>query len=143
MPPYTADYFWRMVLEQFPELREDFAEDEGLLHLQMGSFARRTQQAKGEADWDTYKRCVALAAELWKRPDSPLLNALNVSFLEHIDFNGPRGPIAWGYLSLELRRAWQDMQRYLEDLGARSKNNGTLNGDRQSGRTSARWRHRR
>ncbi len=143
MPPYTADDFTRMVLEQFPELRDDFAEAEGLLHLHMGSFARRTQQAKGEADWDTYKRCVALAAELWKRPGSPLLNALNVSFLQHIDFDGPRGPIAWGYLSPELRRGWQDMQRYLEDLAAPSKNKGTLNADRQSGRTSARRRQRR
>src|SRR5690349_19240546 len=91
---YTADDFRRLVLAEFPELLEEFEDFADLLHLQMAVFARRTQLAKGEGDWDTYARCIRLADTLWRRPDEPLLNALNVSYLEMIDFDGPRGPVA-------------------------------------------------
>ena len=57
-----------------------------------------------------------LAAELWRRPDEALLNALNVSFLEHLDFDGPNGPEAWGYLSPELQDGWRAMQAYMARL---------------------------
>ena len=114
--PYSADDFRRLALERFPELREEFEDYAGLLHLQMAAFARHTQQAKGDADWDTYEKCIALADELWQRPSHDLLNALNVSFLENLDFDGPRGPVAWEYLSPGLKLGWRSMQRYLEDL---------------------------
>jgi len=114
--PYSADDFRRLALERFPELREEFEDYASLLHLQMAAFARRTQQAKGDGDWDTYEKCIALADDLWQRPSPDLLNALNVSFLEHLDFDGPRGPVAWEYLSPSLKLGWRSMQRYLEDL---------------------------
>jgi hypothetical protein len=114
--PLSADDFRRLALERFPELREEFADFAGLLHVQMGAFARRTQQAKGTADWDTYQQCIALADELWQRPSEELLNALNVSFLENLDFEGPRGPVAWEYLSPGLKLGWRTMQRYLEEV---------------------------
>jgi hypothetical protein len=116
MQPYSADDFRRLALERFPELRQEFEDFAGLLHVQMGAFARRAQQAKGEADWDTYARCVALADELWQRPSDELLNALNVSFLENLDFEGPRGRVAWDYLSPGLKLGWRNMQRYLEEV---------------------------
>jgi hypothetical protein len=115
-PLYTADVFRRLALAEFPELREEFDEYPELLHLQMAAFARRTQQAKGEADWDTYVRCIRLADTVWRHPDEHLLNALNVSFLEMIDFDGPRGPVAWTYLTPELQHAWRAMQAYLARL---------------------------
>ena len=119
--PYTADDFRRMALTEFPELGDDFEYNEGLLHVQMGSFAQRLQEAKGAADWDTYHRGVRLANELWRRPDEALLNALNVSFLEHLDFDGPRGPYAWTLLTPELQHGWRAMQQYLKDLAKVSK----------------------
>jgi hypothetical protein len=61
---------------------------------------------------------VRLAAELWRRPDADLLNALNVSFLEHLDFDGPRGPLAWERLTPELRAGWRAMRAANERLMA-------------------------
>ena len=53
--------FYRMVTEAFPELQAELDEDPELLHVQMGAFARFTEQAKGRGDWPTYQRCIALA----------------------------------------------------------------------------------
>ena len=88
---HSADDFTRMALAEFPELAEEFDEWPDLLHVKMGAFARIAQQAKGEGDWDRYARCMRLADELLRLPAADLENALNVSFLEHLTFDGPRG----------------------------------------------------
>ena len=75
---YGHSDFYRMVTEAFPELQAELDEDPELLHVQMGAFARFTEQAKGRGDWSTYQRCIALADALWRTPDAALLNALNV-----------------------------------------------------------------
>ena len=110
--PYTHSDFVRMALVEFPELREEFEESPELLHLQMGAFARLVQRAKGEADWGLYERAVRLADEIFAHADPALKNALHVSFLERIDFDGPRGPTAWDYLSPSLQSAWRLMKEY-------------------------------
>jgi len=116
--PYSRSDFVRLTLAEFPNLRAEFDEAEGLLHLQMHAFTRLMQHAKGSADWDTYRRGVRLAAELWSRPDEDLLNALNVSFLEHLDFDGPRGPEAWQRLTSELQHGWKAMKAYNDRVAA-------------------------
>lgn len=114
--PYTHADFVRLALAEFPELGEEFEEDEGLLHLQMHAFTRFVQRVTREGDWATYARCMRLAHELWRRPDDALLNALNVSFLEHLDFDGANGEKAWTYLTPELRDGWRAMEAYMERL---------------------------
>ena len=116
--PQTQADFVRLALAEFPVLREEFADVDGLLHLQMHAFTRLMQRAKGAADWETYRRGVRLAAELWRRPDEALLNALNVSFLEHLDFDGPRGPEAWSRLTSELQHGWKAMKAYNDRVAA-------------------------
>ena len=117
----TSEDFVRMALAEFPELAEEFEEWHDLLHLKMGAFSRIAQGAKGEGDWDKYNRCMHVTDELLRDPDPDLENALNVSFLEHLDFDGPRGSKAWNYLSPRLQRAWEQMQRYLHDIHGASK----------------------
>ena len=107
-----------MALDEFPELREEFTEFDGLLHLQMHVIARHAQQAKAREDWTCYKRVVRLAHELWRRPDQELYNVLNVSFLEHIDFDGRRGPAAWSLLTPELQAGWNAMKAHNDRLTA-------------------------
>jgi hypothetical protein len=114
--PYTQASFVRLSLQEFPELREEFAEAYGLLHLQMHAFTQHMQRAKGAGDWMTYKRGVRLAHELWRRPDERLLGALKVSFLEHLDFDGPRGAEAWNCLTSELKHGWEAMKAYNDRL---------------------------
>jgi hypothetical protein len=108
----TTLAFHDLALAQFPELREEFEDHRGLPHLQMGAFARLVEEAKGRADWETYAQAAALADRLWRDADFALRNALNVSFLELIDFEGPHGPRAWMLLSARLQRAWQAMEAY-------------------------------
>ena len=112
MAQVTVADFERMALAAFAELREEFEEDAGLPHVQMGALARRLQQAKGEGDWDTYERGARVADQLWGGADPELRNALNVSLLENLDFTGPRGGAAWERLSPRLQRAWRAMEAY-------------------------------
>ena len=114
----TTDDFVRLVLDAFPELREEFEEDDGLPHVQMGAFARFTQQAKGRGDWETYGQCAQLADRLWGCADEYLNNALYVSYLEHLDFEGPRGPKAWSLLTPRLQQGWREIQDYLDEVAA-------------------------
>jgi hypothetical protein len=116
--PFTHDDFVRLALAAFPELREEIEEYSDLLHLQMHAFERRMGRAKKEGDWASYARGMALAHELWSRPDDELLNALNVSFLEHLDFEGANGAEAWRHLSPELQQGWKEMQAYMAELAA-------------------------
>jgi hypothetical protein len=118
--PYLQADFVRLLLAEFPELGQEIINADGLLHLQMHAFARRMQRAKGAADWSVYKRGVRLADELWARPDADLRNALNVSFLEHLDFDGPRGADAWARLTSELQHGWQEMRAYNERIALHS-----------------------
>lgn len=107
MPTYSHADFARDVLIEFPELRGDVDDYDGLLTLELGAFAQFTQRAKGRGDWDTYKRCIAFIDRLLAGADSELDNAIHVAYLEHLDFNGPRGPTAWGILSPTLQAAWK------------------------------------
>lgn len=116
--PYTHADFVRLALAEFPELREEFEDDPELLHLQMHAFERLMGRAKVEGDWATYARGMRLAHLLWRRPDDDLLNALNVSYLEHLDFEGPNGAEAWRHLSPELQDGWRAMQAYMARLAA-------------------------
>jgi len=108
----TLAEFPAKTLILFPELNDDFAEGDGLPYVQMGAFARLMQRAKAHAGWETYGRAARFADELWADADDGLRNALNVSLLECIDFEGPRGPRAWSLLSPRLQRAWRAMDAY-------------------------------
>ena len=110
--------FRSTVLAEFPQLRENFEGDDDLPYMQVGVFAKFTQSAKGRADWDTYERCVCLADRLLSRASSELENALYVSYLEHLDFDGPRGPKAWSLLTPELQAAWRRITKSIERLAA-------------------------
>lgn len=95
------------VLGEFPELNDLFEGDDDLPFNQIGAFASFTQRAKGAGDWDIYERCIRIAHTLFTRASPELENALYVSFLEHLSFDGPRGPKAWSLLTLELQTAWR------------------------------------
>ena len=103
--------FAALAVAEFPELRPDI-EDEvnrGLVHCEVGALAQFVQAAKGRADWNTYGRAMLFVDRLLPEADPALENALYVSFLEHIDFNGANGPRAWTQLSERLRKGWREL----------------------------------
>jgi hypothetical protein len=94
------------LVADFPELAEDLAEDAARPRMQLGRFALFTQEAKGRLDWATYERCIAFVHRFLTAADGDLEGAIDVAYLEHLDFDGPRGPAAWGRLTPDLQRAW-------------------------------------
>ena len=110
---YGREDFVRLTLAEFPELREDFEDDSDLPHLQASALARLTQTAKGNADWTVYARAVQLVHHLFTNADEYLQNALAVSYLENLDFDGRNGDVAWTHLSPLLRDEWRKLNGYL------------------------------
>lgn len=115
---YSAEEFRSQVLASFPELEAECEEDPGLLHIHVGSLARVLTEAKDRGDWDTHARGIRIVDRLWERPDPSLLNALSVSFLEYLEFDGSQGQRAWELLTPPLQEGWTAMQQYLKDLAA-------------------------
>ena len=103
---FTHADFRAELLREFPSIRKSVESSDGHQYIEMAAFAQFTQRAKGAADWDTYERAVKLAARFIDSADKDLNNELYVSFLEHLDFEGPRGPTAWRLLPINLQRAW-------------------------------------
>ena len=115
---YTHSDFVRLVLAEFPELADDFDSVEGMPTLYASIFSERLQRAKGGADWDSYARGIRLIERFWDSPDPALSTALRWRVMKGLDFDGPRGPVAWEYLNPELRRAWESTHKQIEALGA-------------------------
>jgi hypothetical protein len=114
----THSDFVRLALAEFPELREDLEAVEEMPTLAASIFASRLQRAKGTADWDSYERGIRLLASLWESADPALQTALGWGVMKGLDFEGPRGPVAWEYLTSELRQAWQSTHGKVEALTA-------------------------
>jgi hypothetical protein len=98
--------FSAAVLRGFPELRETLEACDGSLHLEVGEFAAFTQAAKGRGDLAAYERCVKLVDKLLAEADPKLAGELRVSYLEHLEFEGSRGPAAWHLVPPRLQSAW-------------------------------------
>jgi len=56
--------FVELLLAEFPELRDEAQEWQGLIHLQMMEFALFTDRACKRGDWKTADRCLRLADRL-------------------------------------------------------------------------------
>jgi hypothetical protein len=113
--------FVQLVLAEFPKLHEEFAEAEGLLHLEMGTFSRFAQNAIDHNDLDTLKRCYGLLAGIMKTAaPSQVENAIYVSFLEHLNFErSPYGSAARRLLPPVLKKALDEVEEHWERIGQR------------------------
>ena len=118
---FTQSDFLRLAVTAFPDLAEEFEHIGGYWTLQITAFGRRMQQAKGAADWDGYERGVRVITELWPRADDHLSKALSFTLMKALDFDGPRGQLAWDLLPLELQRAWRATRKSLDQLTALPK----------------------
>ncbi len=106
---HSSQDFVAAVLREFPELREDLTESGGLPHHEVGEFAAFTQAAKGRGDLGTYERCVTLVDGIYAGADAALAAAIRGSYLEHLDFEGSRGPAAWQLMPPRLQAAWNQV----------------------------------
>jgi hypothetical protein len=116
--PFTHADFVRIALGAFPDLAEEFSDIREYPTLQVAALGERMQRAKGNADWDSYERGVRIVDELRQSADEQLYKALSFSLMRALDFEGPRGTLAWDLLTPDLKRAWQSARKELDERTA-------------------------
>jgi hypothetical protein len=116
--------FVALLNDRFPEVAakiDDVAE--GLLHLEMGTFARATQAAIDAQDRETVKQHFRFVDEVFRNAAPDIENAVNVSYLENLRFEGGEAGStrARELLPQRLHQALVELEDYLSKLHARDK----------------------
>lgn len=110
--------FLDLALTEFPSLGEEFAEADGLFHLQMAAFSYLAQAAIERNDLATLKRCYSLLEEVMKSATFEVENAVYVSFLENLDFeNSTCGAEARNLLPLILSKTLVGLEAHWQQIG--------------------------
>ncbi len=113
---YTHEQAVELIEKVFPVLAEDLHDEviEGLLHPQIGEFSRLAQAAVDEGNKEDWALITATFMDLWLNSDAAVKNALNVSFLEHLNFNDGKVRRNWAFNAMPppMRRAWTEMDAY-------------------------------
>src|SRR5215204_2824921 len=119
----NKDEFIRIVLAEFPQLKEDFAEFEDLLHLQMAAFTRLAQRAIDEKDAGTLDKCYRPASKILDKADSKVENAIYVSFLENLSFfDSSSESEERNRLPVNLEKALIELEEHFEFLRKNQEN---------------------
>jgi hypothetical protein len=90
----------------FPQLTQEINAEYGLLHLEMHVFARFAQRAIMDGDIEKVRLCFKLADKYNNEGTSKVINAIGVSFVEHLNLQ--KAQWAWELLSPSLRTVYLD-----------------------------------
>lgn len=113
---HTND-FLQEVKKLGPELRSFVNGSEGLLHVQMGDFRTWIAEAISEGRFDDYARGIQILDRYFQPLEprlEPFNNAVYVSFLEHLLFEGDNGQHAWAMTPLKVQQEYTDFTAALE-----------------------------
>jgi hypothetical protein len=81
-----------MLTERYPAVAADIDEcARGLLHLEMGTLARAVQVAISDEDTAAIKEHFRFIGEIYHRATPEVKNAVHVSYLECLNFDGEHG----------------------------------------------------
>jgi len=111
--------FIALLTEQFPEVAEDINNcSRGLLHLEMATFGRATQAAIDARDTETVKRHFRFIDEVLRDAAPDVENAVNISYLENLRFEGRKAGLtrARELLTPRLRQTLAELEDYLAKL---------------------------
>lgn len=101
---------------RFPELGEALHDEiiDGLLHPQLGEFSRLAQSVIDESSKAGWSKVTTVFMQLWSDCTPEVKNALNVSFLEHLNFTDGKRARSWAYREMPkpMRKAWEEMNEY-------------------------------
>ncbi len=108
----------KKIEKEFPTISENLREDEGLLHVQIGEFSHLVQSFIDDENAVEFRRVCDLFVSLFVSASSELKNALNVSFLEHLNFTDGKKKRRWAYNAMPplMRKAWDEMEEYNERI---------------------------
>jgi len=107
----------------FPQLRSDLNQEQGLLHLETDVFMRFVQTLIDSGDKDTLAVALQIADKFLRNGDAKVVNALTVSFLEHLNFVDGKAPRRWAWecMPAALKEQYQAIKEYDEGLMRRRK----------------------
>jgi hypothetical protein len=106
----------RFIESRFPDLADDLHDEiaDGLLHVQMGVFSRLAQSAIDSENEFLWNKVTNVFMCLWEDCTPDVENALNVSFLENLNFDNGKGKRAWAYNKMPgtMQKAFDEMEAY-------------------------------
>src|SRR5262245_58782334 len=101
---------------EFPEIANELRDPDwdALIHLQVAVFSRLVQSVIDKGDKSTFQRECRLFLELFDNGEPDLVNTLNVSFLEHLNFQDGKVKRHWAYFQMpaKMRTAFDEMAEY-------------------------------
>lgn len=95
--------FLKLIKEAIPDLREAINRQQGLLHLEVDELRKRAQRAIYDGDREVLAICFRLADQAYQAGDRKLRNAIDVSFVEGLEFGSIERPRAWAWEMLPTR----------------------------------------
>ena len=113
--------FERLVLQEFPSLRDDFTEWQGLLHLQVMEFVTFTEKAAATGQSAIVQACLRLADQFMREGDPEVRNAMYVSFLESLPRQGDVHLILRSAMSPTLCKGWDDILACVKVVGTKDR----------------------
>lgn len=123
---YDANTSIQYIESVFPHLTADLHDDivDGLLHCQTAVFARYAEDVIDSGDENLWRKVTQTFIELWQQCDPDVTNALNVSFLEHMNFTDGTKKRSWAYNAMpeQMRSAWGAMEAYNRKLYSEAHN---------------------
>jgi hypothetical protein len=111
--------FIALLTQQFPDVAASVDDcSQGLLHCEMSFVARATQTAIDAGDKETIQRHFAFIDVVFRDAAPDVKNAVYVSYLENLRFEGRKaGPVnATQYLSPRLRQALTELETHWENI---------------------------
>jgi len=103
--------FLKEVKEAFPEIRERINSEYGLLHCEMHDFTDHVQGLIDSGDKEEVIKAFKIAERHFLNGNCDLVNAVAVSFLEHLDFADGKYRRKWAYdlLPKSMRKTYHDL----------------------------------
>ena len=120
MKPIDGKEAVRRIERELPDLSAELHDDtwDGLLHLQIAVLCRRTQVAIDEGDRPLLLLICRLVVELLDSGGAEVVNALHVSFLEHLNLEDGKQRRRWAREAMppRMRAALEEITEYDERL---------------------------
>jgi hypothetical protein len=120
--------FLREAKALFPELRADLNSQYGLLHLEMHAFCDFVQKLVDGRDEKRVLQAFQFADHIGRSGNGDVVNALVVSFLEHLNLEDGKAQRSWakGLMPPDLAREFAVAQTYHSKLPASGQPNKSL-----------------
>jgi hypothetical protein len=113
MPKRDRSQLLREIKAAFPEITSQLNAEQGLLHFEVDVFRRFAQRAIFDGERDTAVQCFSLAATYLTEGNSAMRDAIDVSFIEPMEFGSPPNVRRWAWEAMPevLRSAYVAFHR--------------------------------